>query len=291
MKYSVKHRTSYRYSSNVTTSHHEARLLPRATEQQKVLAAEVLVTPTPSSVRRRQDYFGNRTMHFSISEPHRALDVVATSVVEITPVAPPLPELSPPWEDVVERLASDRRRDVLDAYQMTFESPHVTKSGDFLEFGRPAFSPGRPVLEAVNALSGRIHSEFAYDNKSTDVSTPLSQVLEQKRGVCQDFAHLMIACLRSLGLAARYVSGYLLTRPPPGKPKLVGADASHAWVSVWLPRSGWIDFDPTNDVMPREEHITTAYGRDFSDVTPLRGVILGGGQHVLEVSVDVNETD
>jgi transglutaminase-like putative cysteine protease len=230
-------------------------------------------------------------MHFSISEPHRALDVVATSVVEITPVPPPLPELSPAWEGVVERLYSDRRRDVLDAFQMTFESPHIGKSEDFLEFARPAFAPGRPVLEAVSALSGRIHSEFAYDNKSTDISTPLAQVLEQKRGVCQDFAHLMIACLRSLGLAARYVSGYLLTHPPPGKPKLVGADASHAWVSVWLPRSGWIDFDPTNDVMPRDEHITTAYGRDFSDVTPLRGVILGGGQHVLEVSVDVNVTE
>lgn len=291
VKYSVHHRTSYRYSSNVTTSHHEARLIPRATDQQKVLSADVQITPTPSSVRRRQDYFGNRTLHFGVSEPHRALDVVATSLVEITPGQPPSAEHSPPWEGVVERLSSDRRRDVLDAYQMTFDSPHVAKGQAFLEYARPCFSPGRPVLEAVNALSSRIHAEFTYDNTSTDISTPLSQVLEQRRGVCQDFAHLMIACLRSLGLAARYVSGYLLTRPPPGKPKLVGADASHAWVSVWLPGSGWIDFDPTNDIMPRDEHITLAYGRDFSDVTPLRGVIHGGGQHVLEVSVDVNVTE
>jgi len=287
----VVHRTSYSYGEVVSTSHHEARLSPREHEHQHTVSHHVEIVPRPALRRRRFDYFGNRALHFSLNEPHRALEVVATSVVELLP----LPQLdlarTPPWETVRERLRSDRRRDVLDAYQMTFESPHVKWSAALAEYAAPSFDSGRPVLEAVRDLTARIHRDFAYDPRATDVSTPLSRVLETRRGVCQDFAHFMIGCLRALGLAGRYVSGYLLTQPPPGRPRLVGADASHAWAATWLPELGWVDFDPTNDLIPGEEHVTIAHGRDFSDVTPIHGIILGGGAHTLTVSVDVVPAD
>jgi transglutaminase-like putative cysteine protease len=192
---------------------------------------------------------------------------------------------------VRDRLRTDRRRDVLDAYAMTFDSNYVAADPALYEFSAPFFEPGRPLLEAVQALVSAIYEEFTYDARATNLSTPILDVLHDRRGVCQDFAHLAIGCLRSRGLAARYVSGYLLTRPPPGKAKLVGADASHAWFATFIPEHGWIDFDPTNDVMPGGEHVTIAHGRDFADVTPIRGVILGGGRHRLAVSVDVDALD
>ncbi len=290
MKLSVTHRTTYRYMDAVTTSHHEVRLAPRDTENQRALSHELTVLPVPDARRRRFDYFGNRALHFSISEPHRALEVVSTSVVEVSPVAKPRLDATPPWEQVRARLRVDRRRDVLDAYAMTFDSPHVVVSEALFEYGAPSFGGGRPALEVVRDLVGRIHRDFAYDPRATDISTPLAEVLAQRRGVCQDFAHLAIGCLRAQGLAARYVSGYLLTRPPPGRPKRVGADASHAWFSTFVPDAGWVDFDPTNDLIPSDEHVTVAYGRDFADVTPMRGVIHGGGgTHQLNVAVDVDE--
>jgi transglutaminase-like putative cysteine protease len=251
------------------------------------------VSPTPSASRRRFDYFGNRTSHFSFNEPHRALVVEAKSVVELQPPMVPDAGSTPPWERVRTVLSADRRRDVLDAYEMTFESPLVASSKDLRDYASPSFPPGRPILDAVRDLTHRIHGDFTYDADATDVSTSIDEVLAHRRGVCQDFAHLMIGCLRSHGLAGRYVSGYLLTKPPPGRSKLIGADASHAWAATWVPEHGWIDFDPTNDLIPRDEHVTVAYGRDFDDVTPVRGVILGGGRHALEVAVDVNpiETD
>ena len=196
-----------------------------------------------------------------------------------------------PWEHVRDRLTVDRKRDALDAYAMVFDSPLIPRVAGVQAYAAESFKPGRPVLEAVRELVARIFKEFTYDPRATEVSTPLSEVLEQKRGVCQDFAHFAIACLRSQGLAGRYVSGYLLTRPPPGKPKLVGADASHAWFATFVPEYGWVDFDPTNNLIPEGEHVTIAYGRDFSDVTPIRGVILGGGQHQLNVAVDVDTVD
>jgi transglutaminase-like putative cysteine protease len=287
MKLSVQHRTTYRYAASVSTSHHDARLAPRASEQQRVDAFDVTVTPAPNYIRRRLDYFGNRVLHFDLSEPHQLLEVVATSSVEIDPAAFPILRSSPPWEQVAARLKSDRRRDALDACQMTFDSPHVVRGEAFRAYAASSFAPGRPLLDALRELTRRIHDDFEYDPSATDVSTPVERVLAERRGVCQDFAHFMLSCLRSLGLGARYVSGYLLTRPPPGSPRLVGADASHAWISVWLPDHGWLDCDPTNAIEPRDEHVTVAYGRDFSDVTPLRGVILGGGAHQLEVAVDV----
>lgn len=289
MRLRVFHRTRYQYSAPVTTSHHEARVTPRECEHQRTLSHEVIISPSPNVRRRRADYFGNRAMHFSLSEPHRALEVTALSVVDVT--APAVEDLlvrTPPWEKVAEQLKRDRRRDVLDAYQLTFDSPLVKRSGALFEYAAESFESGRPVLQAVRDLTHRIFTEFTYDPRATDNSTPLAQVLTQRSGVCQDFAHLMIGCLRAFGLAGRYVSGYLLTHPPPGKPRLVGADASHAWVATWVPELGWVDFDPTNDVIPKTEHVTVAYGRDFADVTPVRGVILGGGHHTLDVSVDVS---
>ena len=287
MRLSVKHRTTYTYGDFVTTSHHEARLTPRESETQRTVTHELTVTPTPEAQRRRFDYFGNRTLHFSLSEPHRALSVVAQSVVEIKPQAPPDLRATPAWESVRDRLRSDRRRDVLDAYAMTFDSPFVAATDELLTYGEPYFEPGRPLLSAVDALIRAIFTEFTYDPRATDVSTPLADVLRTRRGVCQDFAHLAIGCLRARGLAARYVSGYMLTRPPPGKQRMVGADASHAWFATFIPEHGWVDYDPTNGVMPLGEHVTLAHGRDFADVTPIRGVILGGGHHELSVAVDV----
>jgi transglutaminase-like putative cysteine protease len=288
MKLKVVHKTTYHYGEPVTTSHHEARVTPRDTLNQRLSSHELSVTPAPEARRRRSDYFGNRAVHFSLSEPHRQLEVLAESVVDVTPLRPLVLEASPAWEGVRDRLRSDRKRDTLDAYAMTLESEHVAVVPALADYAARSFAPGRPVLEAVRDLIARIHVDFTYDPRATDVSTPLADVMRLRRGVCQDFAHLGIGCLRAQGLAARYVSGYLLTRPPPGKPKLVGADASHAWFAAFVPEHGWVDFDPTNDLLPSDEHITVAFGRDFADVTPIRGVILGGGQHRLAVSVDVS---
>ncbi len=291
MKLRVVHRTLYRYGDVVTTSHHEARLTPRDSEAQRTLHHEIVVEPVPEARRRRFDYFGNRALHFSLSEPHRSLEVVARSVIELFPLRPPPLSASVPWESVRDLVAANHKRDALDAFAMVLPSPLVPSVEGVFEYAEPSFSPGRPVLEAVRELVARIHGEFTYDPRATEVTTPLADVLRDKRGVCQDFAHFAIACLRAHGLPGRYVSGYLLTRPPPGKPKLVGADASHAWFATFVPEYGWVDFDPTNNVIPEGEHVTAAYGRDFADVTPIRGVILGGGAHQLSVAVDVDAID
>jgi transglutaminase-like putative cysteine protease len=288
MRLRVLHRTAYSYGEAVSTSHHEAHLAPRDGENLRTLAHDVEISPSPSVRRERFDFFGNRALHFSIREPHRQLSVTATSVVQLSAVTPPLLGMTPPWEDVRDRLAGDRRRDVLDAYALTFESPQVRGGPEVLDYAAPSFTARRPVLDAVRDLTHRIHADFRYDTEATEVATPVKEVLRRRRGVCQDFAHLQIACLRAMGLAGRYVSGYLLTRPPPGRLKLVGADASHAWVGTFVPDFGWVEFDPTNDLLPSDEHVTVAWGRDFTDVTPVKGVILGGGKHEVLVSVDVS---
>lgn len=287
MRLRIVHRTTYDYAELATTSHHEARLTPRQSETQRTVTHELEIAPESATRRPRFDYFGNRTTYFCMTEPHRRLDVVATSLVDTT--APELPELgrSPAWEVVRERLVNDTRRDVLLATQMRYASPLVPLLSALTDYARPSFPSDCPILVGAADLMSRLHRDFAYDPTATTPTTPLGQILECRRGVCQDFSHVMLGCLRQMGLAARYVSGYLRTRPPPGHPRLVGADATHAWVSVWVPEHGWVDFDPTNNLCPSDEHITLAFGRDFSDVTPLRGVILGGGQHRLEVSVDV----
>jgi transglutaminase-like putative cysteine protease len=287
VKLQVIHRTSYSYADAVSSSHHLAHLAPRGGEGRHMLAHDVSITPQPSVTRERLDYFGNRTLYFSVREPHRSLDVVATSLVNIAPLRPPQLEKSPSWDQIRDRVRTDRRRDLLDAYSFTFDSPYVEVTEAVRDYAAASFAEGRPVLSAVRDLTHRIYEDFEYDPGATDLTTSIESVLAQRRGVCQDFAHLQIACMRAFGVPARYVSGYLVTHPPAGHPRLVGADASHAWVSVFAPDLGWTDFDPTNDLLPSDEHVTVAHGRDFSDVTPLKGVILGGGRHEVRVSVDV----
>jgi len=287
MKLQVVHRTKYTYTEPATVSHHEARLTPRASEAQRTIASEIEVVPNPSGRRNRFDYFGNRTTYFSLAEPHRTFSVTATTTVETTATLLPQFDATPGWEAVVERLRTDRRRDVLQANHMRFASPFVPLDVSLVEYAKPSFVGNRPILVATCDLMLRINSDFAYDPTATDLSTPLMEVMALRRGVCQDFAHVMLGCMRSLGLAVRYTSGYLRTQPPPGRDRVIGADASHAWVSVWVPEVGWVDFDPTNRQCANDGYVTLAVGRDYSDVAPLRGVVLGGGSHTLDVSVDV----
>jgi transglutaminase-like putative cysteine protease len=289
MRLRVRHASSYRYADPVATSHHEAHLTPRSGPGSTVLDTQVSIEPTPIYRRDRYDYFGNATLTFSLHEPHQQLDVVAVSVVDNHRVVLDDQALaaSPPWEVLRDRLRGARNREELSALELTFATAQTSVSEEVREYARPSFPPGRPFLVGVRDLTRRIHADFRYDPKATLVSTPIEEVMERRHGVCQDFAHVQIACLRSLGLPASYVSGYLVTRPPPGREKLIGADASHAWVAVYSPGLGWVDFDPTNDLLPGDEHVTAAFGRDFADVTPLKGVILGGGAHEVTVGVDV----
>lgn len=287
MIYRVSHLTEYLYSEPVSASQHQLHLLPRSSDHQEIQWEELSIDPGPARRQDRTDYFGNRATNLEIQEPHRRLAVLVRSEIELRPTPPP-PEASPSWESVRERIRSSRMPDDLYAYEMSFASPYVPvqSASAVAEFAAPSFLPGRPIIEAAEDLMHRIHREFVYDSQATNVSTPVAEVLSKRRGVCQDFAHLALACLRSVGLPARYVSGYLVTAVP-GQPRLVGADASHAWLGIFVPGLGWLDLDPTNDVFPTDKHITVAYGRDFGDVTPLRGVILGGGRHELRVVVDV----
>ncbi len=235
----------------------------------------------------RIDYFGNTATFATIEEPHRKLSVTAVNVAEIVPVSAPAAEQTPPWETVREQLRTDVGSDVLAASQFAFDSPYVSTDDRFASYAAPSFPPGRPILAAVLDLTARIHAEFRYDPTATTIATPIKEVLEQRHGVCQDFAHLQIGCLRSLGLAARYVSGYLVNTHTPGRPQPVGAEASHAWISFFCPGFGWIDLDPTNNQIPYDRHIVLAWGRDYDDVSPIKGVILGGGNHTVKVTVDI----
>ncbi len=287
--FTISHRTSYRYATPVTQSQHVVHLAPRVMPRQTVMRHSLLIEPAPASRFDRIDYFGNPTSILIVEEEHREL--VVLSRVSVTVEAAPLFDLaaSLPWEQVADAaVLSDGARD-LGVRQYASASRHTPPSRELLGFVAPSFPAGRPVLEGVFALTQRIFADFKFDATATDVSTPVEKVLKTRRGVCQDFAHLTLAALRALGLPARYVSGYLLTRPPPGKVKLQGSDASHAWVAVWAPGFGWVDFDPTNGLMPRDEHIVVAFGRDYDDVSPVRGVLLGGSDQVLSIAVDVAE--
>jgi len=292
--YLVIHETSYHYDSPVSLSRQQLHLTPRDCAWQRCLAHEIVIQPEPTLTLPRFDHFGNPVRQFAIEAPHSELIVRAESRIEVLPHLPVL-DASPPWDEVQRALAYKTMPVQLEANSLLFESPYVRVKREFAAYARPCFTPQRPLLEAAQALMNRIHREFEFDPKATTVSTPVLKVLEDRRGVCQDFSHLMLSCLRSLGLAARYVSGYLLTQPPPGKPRLIGADASHAWVSLYCPdKDGglWVDFDPTNNLIPDTQHITLAWGRDFGDVSPLRGVILGGGDEPeLDVAVTVMPWD
>jgi transglutaminase-like putative cysteine protease len=285
VKYHTCHITQYRYDESVSNSQHDLHLLPRNLPRQRCLSAAIAIEPAPIVCHERVDYYGNRANHVVLATPHSELIVTTQSDVEVTALPALTLSSDAPWESAVAAL-TETRCDLL-AQEMAFPSPFVAPWAALADYARPSFPSGRPLLEAAAELMGRVHADFTYDPRATTIATPLAEVLEKRRGVCQDFAHLMIACLRAFGLSALYVSGYLVTSPPPGQPRLQGADASHAWLAVWSPRFGFVDLDPTNNLLPSDAHITLAIGRDFGDVTPLRGVILGGGRHELRVGVDV----
>jgi transglutaminase-like putative cysteine protease len=288
MRYRVTHVTKYTGDEPVSVGHNEARLQPRQLPHQRCERHELAVSPTPSVQTSRNDYFGNVVACFSFNHGYDTLTVKSASEVSLMRrPAPPFGGASPVWEWVRDDLRRHRSPRDLHACEFTFDSPQAGSLAELADYAQPSFSPGCPIVEAVTDLTARIRRDFRYMPQSTHVATRVQDVFRSGRGVCQDFAHLQIAALRSLGLAARYVSGYLRTYPPPGKPRLVGADASHAWLSVYCGEPGWIDVDPTNNMFPDQEHITVGWGRDFLDVSPLRGVYIGGGHHQLNVSVDV----
>lgn len=293
MKYRVTHRTAYRYQGQVSSSYSQAHLIPRALPNQIRTSSDVVIHPRPLDYLEHDDFFGNRTSFFSIHEPHQELTVTATSVVDVTGRSDQLPlGTGDAWETVAGHLAEQGDPEVVTARQYTLDSPLVAASDALRAYGESSFPAGRPLVECVADLSSRIHHDFDYKPGTTKITTRLDEVLTSRTGVCQDFAHLAVGCTRSMGLPARYVSGYLETMAPAGKPKLSGVDASHAWFSVFIPQIGWLDMDPTNNRIPNERYITTAWGRDYADVAPLKGVVFSSGaDQDLEVSVDVVAID
>jgi len=287
MNYTVTHRTTYRYESDVAYSRLVAHLRPRATARQHPLAFDVHLSPEPVKRFERCDFFGNTTSWFTIDEPHAILDVFAESRLRVDPIPLFAPEASAAWEAVRGGFESPADAETLEALQYTFDTPLTASNEELVSYARRSFTRGRPLLACVLELNARIHADFTFDKEATDTRTTVKRAFELRAGVCQDLAHVGLAAVRAMGLAARYVSGYLLTHPPPGRERLIGADASHAWFSVWIPPFGWVDFDPTNDMLPSSEHITVAWGRDYGDVTPIHGIFTGGSEHEVEVAVDV----
>ena len=291
MIYRIVHRTTYKYKVPVSVGNHVACLRPRAMSHHRLTESHLHIHPRPATRSERVDFFGNVLCFFTIHEPHRELVVEARSEVVVEENARAWPQLSIPWEEAVQSVPIDHSPAGLEAYQFRFESPRIRLRPEFAAYALQSFTPRRPMSEALLDLTARIHRDFRFDARVTNVRTPPEEVFKKRRGVCQDFAHVQIACLRSVNLPARYVSGYLRTYPPPGQPRLVGSDASHAWVSAYCPGVGWLDVDPTNNLVPSNGHVTLAWGRDYGDVSPLRGLILGGGAHVLKVGVDMEPID
>jgi transglutaminase-like putative cysteine protease len=296
----VTHETRYEYAPPVETAQHLAHLKPLATDSQRLVSHKLVIDPAPAQRSELPDLYGNTRAFFALEATHGRLVVTAESVVETsTPVLSPAVARDLPWEAVRERFRFRKDATFDAASEFVFPSPYVPRHDDFAAYARASFVPERPTFDVAMDLTERMYRDFAYDADSTEINTPAVEALAQRKGVCQDFAHIMIACFRTLGLPARYVSGYLLTQPPPGQPRLVGADASHAWVSVYLPghgdaegdgpesAGGWADFDPTNGRQPGEDYVTLAIGRDYSDVSPMRGVLHGGARHTLSVGVTV----
>ena len=290
----VEHITSYAYQTDVELAHHLAYLRPLSSDWQRVDSSRMVITPEPDSTTQSTDSFGNDRTFFSLFRPHDALEVTSISKVRLTDrYADFDPGECPAWEDVRESLAYALDRPYRPASEYVFPSPYVPRLPELSEYAGQSFTPRRSLALASQDLMARIHKDFKYSSAATDVHTPVLEAFRKRAGVCQDFTHIMIGCLRSLGLAAHYVSGYLLTRPPPGKPKLRGADASHAWASVYCPGApgDWLELDPTNNVLARLSHVRLANGRDFGDVSPLRGVIRGGGDHELRIAVTAEEVE
>lgn len=289
--YRINHTTTYTYTEAVSLCQNVAHLAPRLCPRQRAEPSVLSITPDPAVIEERVDYFGNPVSYFTIQELHQELTVSVTHRINVLPEELPIAHTTPAWEAIRDRLTHDRSAKWLEAYQFAFDSRYAAADPRFADYASRSFTPARPILDAALALTHRIHEEFVYDPRATTLSTPVAEVFANRRGVCQDFAHFQLACLRSLGLAARYVSGYLSTVPAPGKPRLIGADATHAWVSLFCGDTGWVDLDPTNDQIPAGRHVLLAWGRDYDDVSPLKGVILGGGQHQITVSVDVSPED
>lgn len=290
MTYEVIHRTSYVYESVVSASYGVVCLLPRDTPAQRVLDVRVAITPEPDSYRERTDFFGNRVANFSVLDAHTELTVTATSVVDVAVRLLPAFGTGPSWESAAALVRESDDPDVIDARQFLLESPSAPTSPAVRAFAAESFVPDRHLIDVLGGLTARIFQGFQYKSGVTDLRTTPGELLALRKGVCQDFAHLQIACLRSFGIPARYVSGYLETLPPPGKERLIGADVSHAWVAAYLPTLGWVDLDPTNNVFVGERHICTAWGRDYADVSPLRGVIFTEAKsNTMAVSVDVTK--
>ena len=287
MIYRVRHTTRYAYGSTVDLASHLLHLKPRDLPGQRVLAAEIIAEPPASRLREALDHFGNHATWLFVDEPHAAFEVTGDATVDVGFAAPPEPAATLPWEEVAA-LARTGGPPAWEAAEFTFASPMVRVEAAAGAYAAASFPPGRPVLAGLLELNARIRREFTYRSGVTDLSTPVAEVLRRREGVCQDFSHLMISALRALGLPARYVSGYIRTYPPPGQPRRRGTDQSHAWVGAWMgPEHGWVDLDPTNGVVVRDEHLVVGWGRDYADVSPVSGVVLGGGAHRLSIAVDL----
>ena len=289
MKYLIDHKTVYKYVAPVVQSHHILHLSPRQVEHQKIHGHSLVIEPSPASREDFMDYNQNPSSVVIIEEQHAHLQFHSHSEIEIIKNNLKKPENSKAWEEIA--VEADNSND-LDVLEYSCFSPNTQINKAIYDYAKISFSDGCPVHEAAYDLMSRIFTEFTFDNSATDVSTPITKVLEIKRGVCQDFAHLQIACVRAMGIPARYVSGYILTKPPEGQKKLAGSDASHAWVSIWCGNEiGWVDYDPTNNMIASDEHITFAYGMDYDDISPISGVLIGGGEHTVSVAVDVISID
>ena len=287
IEYRIRHRTCYRYAEPVTFCQNLTHLALRDLPTQPNPTSTLIVTPEPLFVEEQTDSFGNPVSYFSLQEQHRELTLDVTHSVTLIPQALPDPGSTAPWNQIVQRLLTQRDDSTLAALPFVYESRYVSPLAEFLDYARVSFAPNRPILVAALDLTHRLHTDFQYDPRSTTISTPIHDVMRTRRGVCQDFAHLLCAMFRALGLACRYVSGYIATKPPPGKARLIGADATHAWVAVYCGDAGWMGLDPTNNCAEGDTHIVLGWGRDYDDVTPVKGVILGGGDNTVSVMVDV----
>ena len=292
MEYEIKHTTKYEYHNSVSLCHNIAKLMVRNTATQVCNNTSIEITPKPDVLQEYEDFFGNKVVYFAIQKEHEHLTVTVRSQIQkISQQATTLSFFATPGWELVKTLVLEPGEDNFNARQYIFETPITAANDEIAAYAIQSFTAGRPILEAANDLMFRIYTDFEFNPRFTTVATPLTDVIKYRKGVCQDFAHLAIACVRAMGLPVRYVSGYLETLAPPGKAKLTGVDASHAWFAMYVPQLGWIDFDPTNNIIPGMRHITIGWGRDYTDITPLKGVILSSGQHQMRVLVDVKRLD
>ena len=292
MNYRIIHKTEYKYQEEVTLCHNIARLIPRTTVKQVCRRSDLQIDPQPEIINEYEDFFGNKVVYFGIQKTHAKLTVTVTSeIYKNDQVSMQLPFYgNTSWEDVPQILMQ-QQIEYIDARQYIYETPMTASSDEIRKYASVSYTPRRPLFDATKDLMQRIYSDFKFESGQTSIATPLSEVMQKKKGVCQDFAHIAIACVRSMGLPARYMSGYIETLPPPGKPKLPGADASHAWVALYIPDAGWVEFDVTNNLLVNDKHVRVAVGRDFADIVPLKGIVYSGGGQKMVVSVDVKELE